>query len=135
MAILAVLASIEPVADTFNPYLDQALHDREMAGVPDSLKFHAGYKKWRFDIGGTWHTFSSKNDALLKVQWTAETKRTLDILTVKVMQKELSDAGQRAPRTKPDVMNSVLRLRYKLSPRTCTCCTGGESIPGSEDRS
>lgn len=135
MAILAVVASLEPVADVFNPYLDRALHDRNMAGVPDTLKYHSGYKKWRYEIGGTWHTFASKEDALMTVQWTADTKRKLDSLTVKVMQQELSDAGQKSPRLKPDVLQAMLRLRYKLHPRTCICCTGAENIPASEDRS
>lgn len=126
MAILAVVSCLKPRA-VFYPFLQVAESDREMLGIPESLKYHKGHKRWKLEVGEAVHSFENKIEAIQVCQWLSKTKRSLELLTGKVLLEELKAAGLKVgsgqSRSKPALVESVLRLRYKQKgDHLCACC-------------
>ena len=122
MAILAAISCLMP-RDTYSPYLDLTIQKQGLLGVPAELKYHGGWKKWRFDIAGTYHVFESKDMAMRAVEWVSATRRSTDTSTTKKLNDELKVAGLKHIRQKNDAAEAVVRLRYKnLEHHHCCCC-------------
>ena len=94
-----------------------------MQGVPPILKFHGGWKKWRLDVGGSVHTFDSKELAMSATHGVQELQSTLAQQGMKELTDELKSAHHKAPRRKDEAVLAVLRLRYKAGDTTCSCCS------------
>ena len=122
MAICAVLASLEPKAALL-PMIKESLDSLECQGLPPTLKFHSGWKKWRYPIGGQDHKFLSKEDALEVHEWKVKEMESLSYMTCKTMQGELKEASLKAPAKKYDAAEALLRLRYRKGPLAgkCSC--------------
>ena len=96
---------------------------QQLQGIPPSLKFHGGWKKWRLTVGGTQHNFDNREDAVAASRLVQEMGQTLQSVAMKELGKELSAAGFKTPRKKDEAIQSALRLRYKHGEMACTCCS------------
>lgn len=123
MAVLAFVSCLEPRGEKYDPHLELAIRNRELLGVPESLKYHHGYKKWKLDIGGAAHYFAEKDTAVMAADWTAKTKRELEPRNGKDLKQELTKGGQKSPRLKSDMVEAVVRFRFKHGSLKCSCCT------------
>ena len=93
-----------------------------LLGIPDTLKFHRGWKKWKLAVSDSIHTFQSKDQALDAAAWFQVTECHLQQKQFKTLADEVKTVGQKAPRNKKDAVAAVLRIRYKKDPMGCICC-------------
>lgn len=63
--------------------LERCLQQQDMLGVPDCLRYHQGWKKWRLDVGGSTHSFREKANAMEAARWSIETRNALQVKTAK----------------------------------------------------
>ena len=95
----------------------------ETLGLPETLKFHAGWQRWRLDIGGQSHTFVSKEDALEAHRVVTNARQGFNTKTVKDLNVILTNAGVKAERTKPKAIEAVVRHSFRTSGIPCHCCS------------
>lgn len=122
MVVLSVLASLKPkpaVLKLIADYQHAAAHQ----GLPQCLKFHSGWQKWKLSFAGDVHKFREKDQAMEIHQWTLKETAKISSMTCAEMKSELKDTMSKIPRKKDDIGQAVLRLRYrKLTKHSCVCC-------------
>lgn len=106
----------------FQAVLKEAREQQTLLGIPDTLKFHGGWKKWKLAVCDSIHTFQSKDQALDAAAWFQVTEAHLQQKPFKTLADEVKTVGQKGPRTKKDAVAAVLRIRYKKDPMGCMCC-------------
>ena len=106
----------------FQAVLKEAREQQTLLGIPDTLKFHGGWKKWKLSVSDSIHTFQSKDQALDAAAWFQVTECHLQQKQFKTLADEVKTVGQKAPRNKKDAIAAVLRIRYKKDPMGCVCC-------------
>ena len=121
MAVLSALACLMP-RDKFNPYLDAAIKQRDMQGIPEIVKYHGGWKKWKLEVFGQNHTYDSREAVLKAASFVLETQKTAETESYKALSHELKEAGLKAARKKVDLVEAIVRLRYKEKWKKCLCC-------------
>ena len=102
MAVLSALACLMP-RDKFNPYLDAAIKQRDMQGIPEIVKYHGGWKKWKLEVFGQNHTYDSREAVLKAASFVLETQKTAETESYKALSHELKEAGLKAARKKVDL--------------------------------
>ena len=106
----------------FQAVLKEARDQQTLLGIPDNLKFHGGWRKWRLAVCDSSHTFESKDQALDAAAWFQITECHLQQKPFKTLADEVKKIGLKAPRNKKDAVSAVLRIRYKKEPMGCICC-------------
>ena len=92
-------------------------------GLPSSLTFHAGLKEWRVDLGGSMHSYLSKDDALKACKAYSDTEVQVKKLNMADLRAELVGAGLRCEKSKPPAVKAVIWLRFRNSDLVkCICC-------------
>ena len=102
--------------------LDSAKTQHLTQGIPESLKFHGGWKKWRLEVCGIAHTFESREVGVQAALWIRDAQKELEGASRKVLQSHLQAAGVKVPRTKDDMATALIRFRYKAKDFGCICC-------------
>ncbi|CAK9086423.1 unnamed protein product [Durusdinium trenchii] len=130
MVVLSVLSSISPKED-LQAALSQAISDQDMLGVPEQLKFHGGWKKWRLEVGQSTHSFAAndKAAAVAAAMWAKSCLAHLDCLPSKALLAETKESGMAAKRNKSSQIEAVLHLRYRAQKFACICCAGPKVKP------
>jgi len=102
--------------------LTKAKAHTDIQGIPDTIKYHGGWKRWNVNISGSSHSFDAKGDAVSVARWQVQERRKLESIAKKNLSPELQAAGLKLPRSKDEAVESVIRLRYKALPQRCQCC-------------
>ena len=123
MVVLATVAVLVPRPVVFDPYLNTCISQRDMLGIPDTVRYHGGWKKWRVSLGGTHHAFDDKKQAVQVAFEFLKVRNHLEFRSVKLLSEEVKEAGQKASRKKEELIEAVVRIRYKKNPPLCSCCT------------
>ncbi len=102
--------------------MQKSLQDQWILGVPPTVRYHGGWKKWRLDAGGSTHSFLEKDIVLKAAAWAADKKAKLQVLHVKELSQKVKNAGLKVPRQKEELVEINLRLAYKSQDFPCVCC-------------
>ena len=130
LSVWSIHARAYPLKDR----MKACYQSRFLQGLPTSLKYHSGWKKWKLDIGDQIHTFSSREDALMAHKLVLEIEEKSSIKTVKQLNAELSAAGIKPERTKDKAVQAAVRLGFRQNDTlVCTCCVPkkAKDIPAS----
>ena len=130
LSVWSIHARAYPLKDK----MKACYQSRFLQGLPASLKYHSGWKKWKLDIGDQIHTFSSREDALMAHKLVLEHEEKSSTKTVKQLNAELSAAGIKPERTKDKAVQAAVRLGFRQNDTVvCTCCAPkkAKDIPAS----
>lgn len=125
MVMVAVFSCLKPKPSVL-PIIASGLEAAQTQGLPPSLKYHKGWKKWVLPVGSIDHKFSEKETALEIHLWSLKQLDELNRMTCKAMKDELQTSMMKIPTKKDDLVLAVLRHRYRVSSvgSLCECCKG-----------
>ena len=127
MVILAVFSCLKPKPSVL-PIISLGLEAAQTQGLPSTLKFHKGWKRWILPVGSIDHKFLEKDTALDVHFWSLKQMDEINRMTCKSMKDELQTSMMKIPTKKADLALALLRHRYRASSlvlaSSCECCKG-----------
>ena len=111
MVILSTLACLEPTQKLKDP-IAKCVGVAHIQGIPPSMKYHGGWKKWLISVGGQNHQFLAKEQALDVHRWLVDVNHSLSQKSCAVMKEQL-DCKISSGKRRADIVEA-LRLDFYI---------------------
>ena len=129
MVILATLACLEPT-EKLKHLMAKCTEASHTQGIPPSMKYHGGWKKWILAIGGQNHQFLTKEQALDVHRWMVDVNHSLTQKSVAAMKEQL-DSKIGSGKRRAEVVEALVRQLYRATEFSCVCCKA-HRVPGMD---
>jgi len=129
MVIVATLACLEPT-EKLKHLMAKCAEASHTQGIPPSMKYHGGWKKWILAIGGQNHQFLTKEQALDVHRWLVDVNHSLTQKSVAAMKEQL-DSKIGSGKRRAEVVEALVRQLYRATEFSCVCCKA-HRVPGMD---